>query len=402
MKILFIGGIFDDCHNVEIISKTRTYVEYAANNFQRKIIEGIKECGMSLDVISAPFVGAYPNAYSDIYFRGFAPDVNDQSDYQYVHFNNIWGIRNPSRKRAIVRALKSFIEAQDSEKLILVYTPHTPFIQAANYAKRKDSRIKICLVVPDLPQYMNLASHVSPIYRFFKKYDVETFMKANRQVDSYVILTRQMADVLEIDERPYAVIEGIYEKAKKEPMLGQKSAITIVYTGKLDHNFGVMNLVHAFMEIQDDRLKLLICGSGEEKQHVEEAAQKDDRIDFKGQVSSDEAKRYILDGDILVNPRQNDSDYTKYSFPSKVIDYLATGNAVVTYKLDGMPDVYDNFIYFVPDNTVASLRDTLLQVLNDSKENRKAKSQAALNYLEHEISKRSVGEKILSLNITKE
>ena len=38
MKILLLGGVFDDSHNDEIVAKTRTYVEYAANNFQKKII----------------------------------------------------------------------------------------------------------------------------------------------------------------------------------------------------------------------------------------------------------------------------------------------------------------------------------------------------------------------------
>lgn len=43
--------------------------------------------------------------------------------------------------------------------------------------------------------------------------------------------------------------------------------------------------------------------------------------------------------DVLVNPRQNDDEYTKYSFPSKNIEYLMTGNAVMAYMLDGIPEI---------------------------------------------------------------
>ena len=55
MKVLFLGGVFDDSHNKEIISKTRTYVEYAANNFQKKIIYGLRSLNIPLEVVSIPF-----------------------------------------------------------------------------------------------------------------------------------------------------------------------------------------------------------------------------------------------------------------------------------------------------------------------------------------------------------
>ena len=38
MKALFLCGVFDDSHNDEIISKTKTYVEYAINNFQKTLV----------------------------------------------------------------------------------------------------------------------------------------------------------------------------------------------------------------------------------------------------------------------------------------------------------------------------------------------------------------------------
>ncbi|WP_095173683.1 MULTISPECIES: glycosyltransferase [Blautia] len=403
MRVLLLGGVFDDSHNDEIVSKTRTYVEYAANNFQKKIIGGLQECGIDLEVISAPFIGAYPNAYADWYFDGFDPRVIDNSGYKYVNFINVWGIRNLSRSRAARRALKDFIDSNDSDKLIIVYTSHTPLIQAANYAKKKDSRIKICLVVPDLPQYMNLADNVSTVYKIMKKFDVKAFQKENALVDSYVILTEPMAEDLKIGKRPYCVVEGIYQEVCRTNLERENTDIrTIVYTGKLDRSFGIMNLVDAFMKIDDENLRLLICGSGEEKENVIRCIEQDKRILYKGQVTSDVARQYILEGDVLVNPRQNNSDYTKYSFPSKIIDYLATGNPVVAYKLDGMPKQYRDFIYFVPDDTVEALKKTIMEVLYGDEEIRIIKSQKALQYLQSGISQKEVAKKILFMNVEKD
>ena len=87
MKILFLGGVFDDSHIEEITAKTKTYVEYPANNFQKKILKGLEECSEKPEVVSAPFLGAWPTAYSDVIFSGFDTDVRDDSGYTYGYVN---------------------------------------------------------------------------------------------------------------------------------------------------------------------------------------------------------------------------------------------------------------------------------------------------------------------------
>lgn len=397
MKVLFLGGVFDDSHNKEIISKTRTYVEYAANNFQKKIIYGLRSLNIPLEVVSIPFLGAYPTAYSDMYFSGFQNMNDDNSGYKYYAFNNIYGYRNISRFRAAKRGLRDFISVDDEKKLIIVYTPHTPFIQAANWAKRKDPRIKICMVVPDLPQYMDLSESLSPIYKFLKSIDLKQFAKENKTVDSYILLTEQMADALNVGDRPYRVVEGIYEATNgvSNKRVGIK---TIVYTGKLNLAFGATNLVKAFHSIQNANIRLVICGSGEAKNEIAQIAAKDSRIDFKGQVTSDEARKCILDGDILVNPRPNDSIYTKYSFPSKIIDYLATGNPVIAFELDGMPKIYKDFIYYIPENNIGSIAKTIQRVINADPKEIQVRTNKALQYINYKLSREEVAKSIINLN----
>ena len=397
MKVLFLGGVFDDSHNKEIISKTRTYVEYAANNFQKKIIYGLRSLNIPLEVVSIPFLGAYPTAYSDMYFSGFQNMNDDNSGYKYYAFNNIYGYRNISRFRAAKRGLRDFISVDDEKKLIIVYTPHTPFIQAANWAKRKDPRIKICMVVPDLPQYMDLSESLSPIYKFLKSIDLKQFAKENKTVDSYILLTEQMADALNVGDRPYRVVEGIYEATNgvSNKRVGIK---TIVYTGKLNLAFGATNLVKAFHSIQNANIRLVICGSGEAKNEIAQIAAKDSRIDFKGQVTSDEARKCILDGDILVNPRPNDSIYTKYSFPSKIIDYLATGNPVIAFELDGMPKIYKDFIYYIPENNIESIAKTIQRVINADPKEMQVRTNKALQYINYKLSREEVAKSIINLN----
>ena len=168
MKVLLLCGVFAKENEKEIIENSKRAVEYSANIFQEKLIEGFEETVEDFSVLSAPFIGAYPIAYKQRVFKGFQ---EEQNKYKYVHFNNIWGIRNFSRAKSLKTRLQEFIKDLDKEKLIVVYSPHTPFLEAAVYAKKKDPNIKICLIVPDLPQYMNLNKKKSLLYRIGKFFD---------------------------------------------------------------------------------------------------------------------------------------------------------------------------------------------------------------------------------------
>ncbi len=368
MRILFLCGYFSNVNEDEILSNSKKAVEYSANIFQKKIISGLKNKNYPFHVISAPFIGSYPNAYKKSRFQGFEKETNE---CEYVHFNNIWGFRNFSRARALKKAIKKFTADEDNEKIILVYSPHTPFLDAAVFAKKADKDIKICLVVPDLPQYMNLNAKKSVVYRIGKRFDIKKFNRLNRHVDSYVLLTEFMKEKIEISEKPYCVIEGIIEEnelcAKNEVQEIQYEGDKkyIVYTGKMNEKFGVKNLVDAFSCIEDQNLELILCGCGDMQEYAKEKAVSDPRIRVLGQVSAKEAKEWIKKASVLVNPRQNNEEYTKYSFPSKNIEYLLSGNHVVGYMLDGMPRIYQNFIEIVPDDSIEALGQTIKTAVSE-------------------------------------
>lgn len=354
MKILFLCGVFAKENEQEIISHAKAPIEYSANVFQEKLISGFKKITPEFEVLSAPFIGSYPNRSNLMYFNGFE---ESQNEYKYVHFLNIWGLRNFSRARALKKAIRDFIRLDDDEKLIVVYSPHTPFLQAAAFAKKKDPRIKINLVIPDLPQYMNLNAKISLAYRVCKKFDIRLFNKLNRKMDTYVLLTEAMKEKVDIENKRYTVVEGIVrsdafeEAAKKKRLVERDSECKyIVYTGKMQEKFGVKNLVDEFCKCSDSSYKLILCGKGDLDLYIQEKAQSDSRIVALGQVTPQVANEWVMKADVLVNPRQNNEEYTKYSFPSKVIEYLLSGNPVVCYKLDGMPNEYADFVHFVKPN----------------------------------------------------
>lgn len=389
-------GVFAEENTNDILKKSRRPVEFSANIFQEKIIKGFKDIDAEMEVVSAPFVGSYPNASEIKYFN--ESDFG-QCKYKYVSFNNIWGVRNFSRAKAIKKSIGDFIDSKDNEKFIIVYSPHTPFLEAAVYAKEKDPRIKICLLVPDLPQYMNLSSDKSLIYTFAKKYDIKTMYKAMEYVDAYVLLTEQMKELLPIGSKPYFVAEGILEECRKQSFENIEEAKNIVYTGKLDVKFGIKELVQAFMQIEDDSLKLVLCGTGDCLKYIKACAKKDTRIIFTGQITPDEAHKWQEKASVLINPRPNNEEYTKYSFPSKIIEYLMTEKAVIAYMLDGMPIEYRKFIYEIKDlnNPIDDIKNTIIFAMKSDINEKKQKFEAFYDYASRELKAEKIALKIVNM-----
>ncbi len=378
MEIMLLGGYFSSVHEDEIKKKSKDSIDYAANEFQRKLIKGLVANNIKFQVLSAPFVGSYPNIYKDIYVKKFKQD----SLVNYVSFLNIWGIRNISRAYSLKKEIKKFALKDGTNKKIIVYSPHTPFLEAACYAKSLDNTIEICLIVPDLPQYMNLKKNKTLIYTLCKKYDIKKFNKLCLNVDSFVLLTEYMKDIIEIKDRPYIVVEGIIDETefvKSNQIINDTKKI--VYTGTLNEKFGIMNLINAFHLVKDKNIELIICGTGECRDKIIEFTKIDNRIKYLGQVSVLESKQIQYNADLLVNPRQNNEEYTKYSFPSKNIEYLITGNPVIGYKLEGIPDDYDRYIYYVSDNTVESLANSINKIINLNKDFVKKNGSETIKFL---------------------
>jgi glycosyltransferase involved in cell wall biosynthesis len=368
MEMLFLGGVFPKEMEEDILVKSKGTVHYAANKLQWNLIDGFLNIDeIDLEVISAPFVGTYPKEYNDLFIKKYNYMYNNVVHCDYVSFCNLWGYRSVSRKKSLKRQIRDFMLKKASNKVIVVYSPHTPFLQAAVYAKQKDPSIHICLIVPDLPQFMNLNEKKSGIYSRLKEIDIRIFEKNSNHIDSFVLLTEHMKDVLNVMRRPYVVVEGMVHKSHTvlvEKDLREEDRKTVVYTGTLNKKFGVVNLVKAFHAIDNSNVVLKICGRGDSEALIKEYAKKDNRIHFLGQLSNEKATKLQKNATVLVNPRQNNEDFTKYSFPSKNMEYLLSGNPVIAYKLDGIPDEYDEYFYYVDNNTEEKLGSKIKEVLN--------------------------------------
>lgn len=387
-RILFISGMIP--RDNEIDENSINFMNNAANAFQSQFIEGIRQNNCEPIVVSAPFIGPYPKSYKKIFYKA----KSYEDGYKYVSFFNLWGVRNFSRVKSLKKELKK-TEYQNIDKVI-VYSVHTPFAKVAKYMKKKNKHIQICLIVPDLPEYMNLRKKKSIIYKVAKYLDCKAFYNSVKYFDSFSFVSSHQAEKVNLYDKNQVVVEAISENVAEQYTPLNSEIKKIVYTGSLNKQFGVLDLVDAVCKM-DNNVELHICGNGDAVEELKMAASSSSKIKFLGEVSREEARKLQMNADVLVNPRINEGEYTKYSFPSKTMEYLSTGRPVVCHKLDGIPQEYDSHLIYVEEKTVDSLKAAIEIALSYDENKLKEIFISNTNFLKENKNMRESAKKILSM-----
>ena len=114
-----------------------------------------------------------------------------------------------------------------------------------------------------------------------------------------------------------------------------------------------------------------------------------------GSVPNVEVVAAQREASLLVNPRKNQI-FTKYSFPSKVLEYMSSGTPMMAYKLDGIPTDYDGNYYRI-DEDENGFENTLRRVMEFSDEERYEMGDKAKKFVLENKNPKVQCEKIIKL-----
>lgn len=107
------------------------------------------------------------------------------------------------------------------------------------------------------------------------------------------------------------------------------------------------------MMLPQENFRLKLFGSGPFVEKLKtKYTKKDSRIQYMGVAPNAEVVAAELDASLLVNPRPTHEEFTKYSFPSKNIEYMASGTPLLTTKLPGMPKEYYPYVFLIENESV--------------------------------------------------
>lgn len=396
--IILISGNTLKQEETLINSLTKNYYQTAANTFSNSIFSGLKEAfNGQLSLISAPLIPSYPLNFKRLIYKGTSNFKYFNKNAYGTNFITLPLLKLLNKQISIYNVLTRRIYKETEEYIIIIYGTHTPYIYSAVKFKKKYPNTKLCLIVPDLPQYMS--ANMNPLYCWLKNIDQSIQKKLYKHIDSFVFLTNYMPSYFNICAQPYIIIEGI---ANPELYVEKYTHLTdvekkniILYTGTLDKRYGLEDLLLAFEKINN--AELWICGEGDLKYTIETMIKRGLNIKYFGQISHEQSLILQKQARILVNPRSSKGEYTKYSFPSKTIEYLASGTPCIMRHLPGIPKEYDDYLFYTKDDSIDALRNAIVSLMSKPQHELNLIGQKASNFILREKNYRIQGEKILKM-----
>ena len=104
-------------------------------------------------------------------------------------------------------------------------------------------------------------------------------------------------------------------------------------------------------------------------------------LEYRGVAPNEEIVAEELKATLLINPRPTTEEFTIYSFPSKNMEYMASGTPLLTTKLPGMPEDYYPYVYFFEEESIQGYVYALRKVLSQSSDMLYAKGVQAKKFV---------------------
>lgn len=398
--ILFIGGLYEEGKEKEYLDKTKSGgIQNAVNTHQWNFIHGLDYNNETpVNILSARYVNVYPK-YEEIYVKRNRWQHKEGANDENIGFINIKIIKNLIRKRKLAVQAKKWSRLNDGrKKVVICYHPSIPQMQATIKIRNKDI-IKI-LIIPDIPKFMNLQEKRSKIEKTISKKIEKSQEDLIKQFDGFILLTSEMAKELEISHKKNIIIEGIIDKNEINQKIDEKKVETknIVYSGSLHKKYGLESYIEAIKLIKNPEINFYIFGAGEMEQEIIELSKIDKRIKFMGYRTRKEILEYQRNASLLINPRYINEEFVKYSFPSKLIEYMLSGTPVLTSKLPSIPEEYFEYLFFIEGEvTPESIKNSILQTLCLEEKELVEKGERAREFVLTNKNYEVQGEKILKL-----
>ena len=378
MKILYLGTVCSMNRYEAVLKDCKRRPTIASVVFESALMKGFSENGADIQILSYPMIPVFPNSRV-LFFGGCVETLFGYPCY-WLRTINLPYIKQWSRRIDARRAMKAWAKENNGDGVIMSYSV-PPFLvkDILRYGKRFG--MKTVAIIPDLPANMYINHKGNPVVDAIKQQYLNAALQYQGNYDAYIYLTEAMQGAIAPD-KPYVVMEGILDVSSvvQEDTL-PISPRAIMYAGRLHEKYGVMKLVDAFEQLEDSNAELWLFGDGTAVTQIEERAGRNPRIRYFGSVSRKTILEYERRATLLVNPRSPKEGFTKYSFPSKTIEYMASGTPLLTTRLEGIPVEYFDYVFSVEENDVSLLKGALEKIMMMSDQELMSKGRTARNFV---------------------
>lgn len=384
MKVIYASCLMSERKMQKTFRNTTDYDGFQVQKFHRLLVEGFK-----LNNCKVAALTILPVTRSNTKKKIYLEDTEKNSGIIY-HYPMVINLPVIKHIFAIIASMFSFISiAKKNKDVVLIADCLNKSVALGSVLGARIMKVPSVGIVTDLPDML-----------LGKKDRINNWIV--RLYDQYILLTEQMNDYIIANithkQKPYIIIEGMVDIDMGEKSISEQkkySKKVCMYAGILDRKYGIEMLVKGFDKANIPDSELHIYGDGEYKDELLEICKKKSNIKYFGLKPNSYIVKEQQKATLLVNPRPSDEEFTKYSFPSKNMEYMASGTPALMTRLPGMPEEYLEYVYILEDESIEGMAGKLKEVLNFSQKENMEKGRKAKEYVLKEKSNKNQAERVM-------
>ena len=365
-KFLFLGFNLPEDEFKEVIRNDKG-MPVQTQKFGNAIIDGITQNGYSVVQVSTHPVMNFPKN-KKVFFK-YKKNYSGCEVGYIIPFINVLGFKHITRFLAVF-FLGAKILLFTKPKYLLIHGVHSPYLIFGVLAKIIFG-VKVVPIVTDPPAQIIKTDGI--FTSILKSVDRAIVLSIINKFSGLIVLSRFIAEDFAPSVRSLT-IEGIAGSSTMNTTHSSDNTIfSVAYTGGICREYGVETLVQAVVEL-NGLVELHLYGRGDYEEELLLKTEMFPFIKYMGYVEPEKLKIDISNCSVLINPRPIDIEFVKYSFPSKIIEYMLTGIPVATTRLPSIPEEYFDYLYEIPEYSVDAIKETILYLFNEPSQKLKTRS----------------------------
>jgi len=181
--------------------------------------------------------------------------------------------------------------------------------------------------------------------------------------------------------KPCLIIDGFAEDGLVRSVESEeRDRPLLVYAGGLDEKYGLRTLVEAVLVLRID-CELAVFGSGQLFDWVNRVSRESGRVRSPMSLPRDELLVEYGRADVLVQPRSVSQELVSVSFPSKLIEYIASERPVLSTRIPGISEELDPYLHWIEGDDLASMVAGLERCLHEPEPSRRRKAVLAREHI---------------------
>lgn len=345
--IYFTNSVF----NENGLDNRRLKIFQAGNHRSKYITEAIKKCNTITDII---FLSQAPGTAGGIQHQ--LERTHDKNNFKEVYIG-YFGKGSIQWITSVVSTTRWFLKNSNCQDIVVVYNflPRTaiPIIISKIFRGYK-------LIVQFEEFYGHLDSHYKPLFWLLERFSLQNAI-------GFITPSHYIADTI----RKYRgndigiVMSYGYPNIpiKLRSLIPQSSTrLQLIYSGSLDSERGVLNLINLLPYIQDFA-DLTITGKGPMSSFIERLSKTNENLRYLGYVNENQYLDELSKMHVCINPTPINSDFSKYTFPSKVVYYISNSKIVLSTELDVIKSSpYRDIVVYYDENDPINFKNILLDI----------------------------------------